>query len=254
MKQFLFRYAVAAGILCLIGLQEATAQSVRLMGMITDADTRTGLPAVTVWNKRSGMGSVSSETGRYYIEALPGDTIEFSSISYVRTAYVAPGISATRNVEMKRHIMGLQGINIRGRIYKQDSLAMRDEYERYFGYKRPGAMDVLKTLPSNPITALTYLVPSKARKRREKFGNNSNTGKRKSISTIAIIPTWWPKSPSWKARSWIPSCWLTALLTISSLTQRNMTCCSSSSNLTNAGRNNVVICVRILSNSIRKTS
>lgn len=170
MKQFLFRYAVAAGILCLVGLQEATAQAVRLMGMITDADTRTGLPAVTVWNKRSGVGSISNESGRYYIEALPGDTIEFSSISYVKTAYVAPGISATRHVEMKRHIMGLQGINIRGRIYKQDSLAIREEYERYFGYKRPGALDVLKTLPSNPITALTYLVPSKARKRREKFG------------------------------------------------------------------------------------
>ncbi|WP_126244454.1 peptidase associated/transthyretin-like domain-containing protein [Chitinophaga rhizosphaerae] len=170
MKQFLLRYAVAAGVLCLVGLQEASAQAVRLMGMITDADTRTGLPGVTVWNKRSNMGSISGETGRYYIEALPGDTIEFSSISYVRTAYVAPGISATRNVEMKRHIMGLQGINIRGRIYKQDSLAIREEYERYFGYKRPGALDVLKTLPSNPITALTYLVPSKARKRREKFG------------------------------------------------------------------------------------
>lgn len=170
MKQFLFRYAVAAGILCLVGLQEATAQSVRLMGMITDADTRTGLPAVSVWNKRSSVGTVSNESGRYYIEALAGDTIEFSSLSYVRTAIVAPGISSTRHIEMKRHIMGLQGVNIRGRIYKQDSLAIREEYERYFGYKRPGAMDVLKTLPSNPITALTYLVPSRARKRKEKFG------------------------------------------------------------------------------------
>ena len=30
-------------------------------------------------------------------------------------------------------------------------------------------MDVLKTLPANPITALTYLVPSKTRKRKEEF-------------------------------------------------------------------------------------
>lgn len=170
MKQFLLRYAVAAGVLCLAGLQGAKAQAVRLMGMITDADTRTGLPAVSVWNKRTGTGTISNESGRYYIEALPGDTIEFSSLSYVRAAFVAPGISSTRNVELQRHIMGLQGVNVRGRIYKQDSLAIRDQYERYFGYKRPGAMDVLKTLPSNPITALTYLVPSRARKRKEKFG------------------------------------------------------------------------------------
>ncbi len=76
------------------------------------------------------MGTVSNETGRYYIEAMPGDTIEFSMISYVRTQIITPGISGTQNVQMKRRIFGLQGVNIRGRIYKQDSLAMRDEYEK----------------------------------------------------------------------------------------------------------------------------
>ncbi|MBO9152562.1 carboxypeptidase-like regulatory domain-containing protein [Chitinophaga sp. GCM10012297] len=169
MKQVLIRYAVALVLLVVLGWQKSSAQ-IRLTGMVTDADTRTGLPSVSIWNKRSGMGTVSSESGRYYIEALPGDTIEFSMLSYVRTQITAPGISGTRNVEMKRQIFGLQGVNIRGRIYKNDSMAIRDEYEKYFGYKRPGALDVLKTLPSNPITALSYLIPSKARKRKEAFG------------------------------------------------------------------------------------
>ena len=51
----------------------------------------------------------------------------------------------------------------------RDSAATRQEYAKYFGYKKPGAIDVLKTLPSHPITALTYLVPSKQRKRNEHF-------------------------------------------------------------------------------------
>lgn len=170
MKYFLFRYAVALFVFVLPALQEAEAQVVRLTGMVTDGDTRVGLPSVSIWNKRAKIGTVSNETGRYYIEAFPGDTIEFSMLSYVRTYVIATGISSSQNVELKRQIFGLQGINVRGRIYKRDSLAIRDEYEKYFGYKRPGAVDILKTLPSNPITALSYLIPNKARKRKEKFG------------------------------------------------------------------------------------
>jgi len=169
MKYFVFRYAVALLIFIVPALQEAAAQ-VRLTGMVTDGDTRVGLPSVSIWNKRARVGTVSNETGRYYIEALPGDTIEFSMLSYVKAYVIATGISSSQNVELKRQIFGLQGVNVRGRIYKRDSLAVRDEYEKYFGYKRPGALDVLKTLPSNPITALSYLIPSKARKRKEKFG------------------------------------------------------------------------------------
>lgn len=169
MKYFLVRYAVALFIFMAPALQEAAAQ-VRLTGMVTDADTRVGLPSVSIWNKRAKIGTVSNETGRYYIEAFPGDTIEFSMLSYVRTSVIATGISSSQNVELKRQIFGLQGVNVRGRIYKRDSLAIRDEYEKYFGYKRPGAVDILKTLPSNPITALSYLIPNKGRKRKEKFG------------------------------------------------------------------------------------
>lgn len=169
MRDFLFRYTVALSVFVLFLAQDVAAQ-VRITGMVTDADSRAGLPSVSIWNKRTKVGTVSNETGRYYIEAMPGDTIEFSMLSYVRHQMVASGISATQNVALKRQIFGLQGVNVRGRIYHRDSLATRDEYGRYFDYRRPGALDVLKTLPSNPITALSYLIPSKTRKRKEKFG------------------------------------------------------------------------------------
>lgn len=169
MKYVQVRYLVALSIFVLCSLQEVSAQ-VRISGMVTDADTRVGLPSVSIWNKRARTGTVSNETGRYYLEAMPGDTIEFSMLSYVRYQMVATAISSTQDIPLKRHIFGLQGISVRGRIYERDSMAMRDEYGKIFDYKRPGAMDVLKTLPANPITALSYLIPSKTRKRREKFG------------------------------------------------------------------------------------
>jgi hypothetical protein len=150
-------------------LQQANAQQVRVSGMVADADNRTGLPGVTIINKSTRSGTVSNESGRFSIEALPGDSLEFSFISYYKKSLSVPTSSMFINVYLARQIIGLQGIAVMGKDYKHDSLAIRDEYGRYFNYHKPGAMDVLKTLPSNPITALSYLVPSKARKRKEHF-------------------------------------------------------------------------------------
>ncbi|RAJ04018.1 carboxypeptidase-like protein [Chitinophaga skermanii] len=172
MKQNLSKYTVALLLFTVLGFVRAQAQLVRTSGMVSDADTHTGLPGVSIWNKTSRQGTVSNETGRYFLEAMPGDTIEFTMVSYVRSTIVIPAISSTMNVELKKQIFGLPQVTIRGSIYKQDSLANRQEYGRYFGYKRPGAVDVLKTLPFNPVTALSYLVPSKARKRKEMFGKS----------------------------------------------------------------------------------
>jgi hypothetical protein len=152
----------------LAGLQPLRAQ-VKLSGMVVDADTKTGLPAVTIINKRSQMGTISSESGRFVIDAMPGDTIEFSMLSYYKKELVAPLVSTSVNVYLPKRVFGLQEVNVQGRNYHKDSLATREEYRKYFNYKKPGAMDVLKTLPFNPVTALSYLAPSKARKRKEHF-------------------------------------------------------------------------------------
>jgi len=149
-------------------LQHANAQ-VRVSGMVADADARTGLPGVTIINKSTRSGTISNESGRFSIDAMPGDTLEFSILSYYRKSLTVPTTSMFINVYLTRQVIGLGQVTVVGKDYKHDSLATREEYGRYFNYHKPGAMDVLKTLPSNPITALTYLVPSKARKRKEHF-------------------------------------------------------------------------------------
>jgi hypothetical protein len=100
---------------------------------------------------------------------MPGDSLEFSMLSFYRKELSVPTTSMFINVYLSKRIFGLQEVNIRAKDYHSDSLSIRQEYGKYFNYHKPGAMDVLKTLPSNPITALTYLVPSKARKRKEHF-------------------------------------------------------------------------------------
>jgi hypothetical protein len=151
-----------------ISLQDTLAQ-VRISGMVADQDTKTGLPFVSIINKRTMTGVLSSESGRFYIEAIPGDTLEFSMLSYTTRLFTVPSMSSTHDIYLQRRLFDLQEVNVKGRNYRNDSLATRNEYGRYFDYKKPGAMDVLKTLPANPITALSYLVPSKTRKRKEDF-------------------------------------------------------------------------------------
>jgi len=169
-RQFLITGALLPIFLLLLaGLQPVLAQQVKLTGMVVDADTKNGLPAVTIINKRTQTGTISNETGRFFIEAMPGDTIEFSMLSYYKKNIVTPTEPTNINVYLPKRIFGLQQINVRGKNYHQDSLAIRDEYGKYFNYKKPGALDVLKTLPANPVTALSYLVPSKTRKRKEQF-------------------------------------------------------------------------------------
>ena len=149
-------------------LQHAFAQ-VQVSGMVADGDSRTGLPGVTIINKTTRSGTVTNESGRFLIDAMPGDTLEFSMLSYYLKDIPVPTTSMFINVYLTRSMITLQQQIVKGKDYRRDSAAIRDEYSKYFNYHKPKAMDVLKTLPSNPVTALTYLVPSKARKRKEHF-------------------------------------------------------------------------------------
>ena len=79
---------------------EGTVAQVRLSGMVADQETKTGLPFVTIVNKRTMTGVLSNENGRFYIESLPGDTLEFSMLSYTTKLLITPGMSSTMDVYM----------------------------------------------------------------------------------------------------------------------------------------------------------
>lgn len=154
----------------LLCTQHVNAQvQVQVSGLISDIDSRQAIPYVSILNRSTHTGVMGGESGRFTIDARQGDTLEFSMITYETKFIVVPAASMFINVYMTKRNIQLGQVDIRGKNYKNDSMATRAEYGKYFGYKKPGAMDVLKTLPTNPITALTYLVPSKTRKRNEHF-------------------------------------------------------------------------------------
>lgn len=165
----LFFYIVALIFVSLAGTQVAHAQ-IRVSGMVADMEAKTGLPAVTIQNLRTKEGTLSSENGRFFIQGEPGDTVVFTMLGYATQHEVIPA-AGSMIIYMNRRIYDLNQATVRSRNYHQDSIATREEYGKYFNYHKPGAMDVLKTLPSSPITALSYLVPSKVRKQKEHFQN-----------------------------------------------------------------------------------
>lgn len=168
MKHFLIRYITAPLLLLVLAMQQSTAQ-VRISGMVEDADSHQGLASVSIWAVKGKYGAISNETGRFFIQADPGDTLEFTMVGYIKYDLIVPAISATLNISLKRQMFNLGGVAVRGRNYQRDSAATRAEYDKYFNYKKPTAGDFFRTLPANPVTALTYLIPNKTRKRKEAF-------------------------------------------------------------------------------------
>ena len=171
MPRRIIRLSGCIGALCFylfFCLQHVNAQ-VRVSGLVADIENRQGIPGVSIMNKKTRTGVISSESGTFAIDAMPGDTLEFSMLTYNKKDLAVPFTSMFVNVYMIKHPIDIAGVEVRGRNYTADSIATLDEYGRYFNYHKPGAKDILKTLPAHPITAITYLVPSKARKRQEHF-------------------------------------------------------------------------------------
>src|SRR5262245_32522503 len=67
-------------ILCPVVAQAQTL----IRGLVVDSLTIESLPGVTVQLKNVARGSTTSSHGIFVIEAMPGDTLIFSSVGYMR--------------------------------------------------------------------------------------------------------------------------------------------------------------------------
>lgn len=141
----------------------------KLSGTVIDGLSRQSLSGVSVLNKHTARGTLTDVQGKFSIDAFTSDTIELSLLGYERVQLLAPAIALPFTVSMFRVSFSLPEVVIHRKDYSRDSLTLREQYADVFGYHKPGAWDVLKTLSVHPITAISYLIPSKARKRRESF-------------------------------------------------------------------------------------
>lgn len=81
---FVWKYRGWAALLSLLlGLAgQAQAQTVRVSGSVTAADTRKPVPGATVQVQRTRRGTAASAIGEFSVEALSTDTLLFRAVGY----------------------------------------------------------------------------------------------------------------------------------------------------------------------------
>lgn len=138
------------------------AQQVIIKGYITEKDSSTSIPFAYVVNKKSGVGTVSSDKGYFEIKANLTDTILISCIGYI-----------ARKIETKK-ILELpsfkvhQGIILFAKTYNLNSVMISPKelsqnqksfYERFINVPAPPL--------TSPISALYYQYSKEGRERQK---------------------------------------------------------------------------------------
>lgn len=148
--------------LFLVLCSDAGAQQLLIKGYITEKDSTTTIPFAYVVNKKSGVGTVTSDKGYFEIKANATDTILISCIGYI-----ARKIQAKEILELASYKMH-QGILLFAKTYNLNTVMIRPKeltqnqksfYERAINVPQPGIR--------SPISALYYEYSKEGRERQK---------------------------------------------------------------------------------------
>jgi hypothetical protein len=141
---------------------ESLAQSVVIKGYITEKDSSTTIPFAYVVNKKSGVGTVTSDKGYFEIRANATDTILISCIGYI-----ARKIEAKEILELPSYKIH-QGIILFAKTYNLNTVMIspkeltqnqKNFYERFINVPAPPL--------TSPISALYYEYSKEGRERQK---------------------------------------------------------------------------------------
>jgi hypothetical protein len=141
---------------------ECVAQSTVIKGYITEKDSSTTIPFAYVVNKKSGVGTVTSDKGYFEIRANATDTILISCIGYI-----ARKIPAKEILELPSYKIH-QGVILFAKTYnlntvmispKELSQNQKNFYERFINVPAPPL--------TSPISALYYEYSKEGRERQK---------------------------------------------------------------------------------------
>lgn len=116
----------------------AHAQYVTVSGTVYDISARSPLEAVAVFST-SGRGTVTDSLGRYSLMVPRKDSIWFSLIGKATMKYPVDTIENMENFNVMIHVYAAQlpEVKVRNNYYKLDSVQNRQEYAKYFNFKKP---------------------------------------------------------------------------------------------------------------------
>lgn len=146
----------------IISSKSSHGQSVMIKGYITEKDSVTTIPFAYIVNKKSGVGTVSSDKGYFEIKANLSDTILISSIGYI-----ARKIETKELLELKSYkvnhkiILFAKTYNLNTVMISPKELTQNQKsfYERFINVPAPPL--------TSPISALYYEYSKEGRERKK---------------------------------------------------------------------------------------
>jgi len=138
------------------------AQSVTIKGYVTEKDSSTSIPFAYVVNKKSGVGTVSSDKGYFEIKANLSDTLLISCIGYIARKI------ATKDIIELGSFIKHQGIILFTKTYNLNTVMIRPRelsqnqknfYERFINVPKPPL--------TSPISALYYEYSKEGKERKK---------------------------------------------------------------------------------------
>ncbi|MCX8019250.1 MAG: hypothetical protein N2747_02000 [Chitinophagaceae bacterium] len=114
-------------------------QTHKVKGTVYDSSRIFPLEAVSVITS-SGRGTITDAFGKYEIDVRENDSIWFSYLGKATMKYAIKDIQNIFQFDISLHvnIPVLKEVKVRPRSYRQDSLQNRQDYAKYFNYKKPG--------------------------------------------------------------------------------------------------------------------
>jgi hypothetical protein len=126
------------GYTCLFAQPKSNSPFVTVSGTVYDISARRPLEAVAVIST-SGRGTITDSLGRYSLTVKTTDSIWFSLINKSTIKYPVDTIKNTNEFNVMIHVRAaeLPEVKVRNRNYRLDSIQNRNDYAKYFNFKKP---------------------------------------------------------------------------------------------------------------------
>ncbi|PWU03686.1 MAG: hypothetical protein C5B52_02980 [Bacteroidetes bacterium] len=125
-------------LLALMGFQTSLKSQI-VQGTVYDISQRIPIQGVSVLTA-SGYGTQTDSNGFYAVKVVPNDSIWFSYLGKPTPKYPVKSIlnPAAFDISVQIPAIELPGVTIKKPSYRADSIQNRQEYAKYFNYRKPG--------------------------------------------------------------------------------------------------------------------
>jgi hypothetical protein len=127
--------------------QEKKPSFVTISGTVYDITARRPIEAVAVMSS-SGRGTITDSSGRYTLIVKGDDSLWFAMLGKTTMKYAIDTIKnlSAFDISILIKAADLPEVKVRNNNYKFDSLQNRQDYAKYFNFKKPG----VRITPSAP--------------------------------------------------------------------------------------------------------